>query len=139
MSRIYQGIDLVSITKLQRVMAKHSAFLEDVFSDEERAYCLPRAHPQVHLAGRFAVKEACLKALGQGLSANGIDRVLRDIELCSRASGQPQLILRGWAATLSRKRRIIQQTVSISHSADFAIAMVILVGMDQSQAQNEVP
>jgi phosphopantetheinyl transferase (holo-ACP synthase) len=61
------------------------------------------------------------------------------MELCPRASGQPQLILRGWAATLSRKRRIIQQTVSISHSADFAIAMVILVGMDQSQTQNEVP
>jgi holo-[acyl-carrier protein] synthase len=130
MIRLFQGIDLVSISKLQKVMARHAAFLEDVFTPGERAHCQTRVHPQVHLAARFAVKEACLKAMGQGLNPNGIDRVLRDIELTSRPSGQPRLVLHGWAARLARKKHIIQQTVSVSHSADFAIAIVLLVGSE---------
>ncbi len=139
MIRIFQGIDLVNIAKLQQVMAKHDAFIQEVFTCQERDYCLASAHPQVHFAGRFAVKEACLKALGQGLSATGIDRVLLDIELLSRASGPPQLVLHGWAAALGRKRQIVQRTVSISHSGDYAVAMVVLVGLDSPPGSSEVP
>ena len=139
MMRIYPGIDLVNLARLQQVMARHPAFLEDVFTDQERAFCLARAHPGRHLAGRFAVKEASLKALGVGLSTTGLDRVLRDIELLPAASGQPQLILHGWAKHLSRKKHIIQNAVSISHSADFAIAIVVLTGMVRARLPNEVP
>jgi holo-[acyl-carrier protein] synthase len=139
MRRIYPGIDLVKIARLQQVMARHHAFLEDVFTDQERAYCLARAHPRRHLAGRFAVKEACLKALGLGLSTTGLERVLREIELLPGTYGAPQLLLHGWAKRLSRKKHIIQSMVSISHSADFALAMVVLVGNDRPRLPNEVP
>jgi holo-[acyl-carrier protein] synthase len=139
MRRIYPGIDLVNIARLQQVMVRHPAFLEDVFTDQERAFCLARAHPQRHLADRFAVKEACLKALGLGLSTTGLGRMLRDIELPAVASGQPQLIVHGWAKHLMRKKHIIHHTVSISHSPDFAIAMVVLTGLDRSRLSSEVP
>jgi len=139
MIRIFQGIDLVNIAKLQQVMTRHGAFIQEVFTGQERDYCLASAHPQVHFAGRFAVKEACMKALGQGLSATGIDRMLREIELLSRGSGPPQLVLHGWAMALGRKRQIVQRTVSISHSGDYAVAIVVLVGLDSPPGSNEVP
>jgi holo-[acyl-carrier protein] synthase len=139
MRRIFPGIDLVNIARLQQVMARHAAFLDDVFTEQERVFCLARAHPQRHLAGRFAVKEACLKALGLGLGTTGLDRVLREIEVLPTTSGTQQLILHGWAKRLSRKKHIIQSTVSISHSADFAIAIVVLVGMDRPRLPNEGP
>ncbi len=130
MNRIFQGIDLVSIPKLQRVMAKHPAFLDEIFAVGERAYCLAKSRPYLHLADRFAVKEACLKALGQGLSTTGFGQILQEIELVAHPCGPPQLLLHGWAAALSKKRRIVRQAVSISHSGDFAVAIVILTGMD---------
>ncbi len=130
MIRIFQGIDLVSVVRLQRVITRHRAFLEEIYTSRERDYCLARFAPHRHLAGRFAVKEACLKALGHGLGSNGIDRVLSDIEVVSSPSGPPQLVLHGWAAALDRKKHIVQRTVSISHSGDYAVAMVVLVGKD---------
>jgi holo-[acyl-carrier protein] synthase len=137
MMRLFHGIDLVNIGRLQRLMARHAIFLEDVFTEAERADCLARSRPQAHLAGRFAVKEACLKALGHGLSTTGIDRVLSDIEVRLTVSGQPALILHGWAKALGRKKHIIRHTVSISHSAEFAIAMVLLVGKDPRRTPND--
>jgi holo-[acyl-carrier protein] synthase len=128
MIRIFQGIDLVSVVRLQRVITRHHAFLEEIYTVRERDYCLSRFAPHRYLAGRFAVKEACLKALGHGLSSNGIDRVLSDIEVLSSPSGPPRLVLHGWAAALDRKKHIVQRTVSISHSGDYAVAMVVLVG-----------
>jgi len=93
MIRIFQGIDLVRVAKFQQVVTRHRAFLEEIFTSLERDYCLSRLAPHRHLAGRFAVKEACLKALGHGLSSNGIDRVLSEIEVVSGASGPPRLVL----------------------------------------------
>jgi len=132
MIRIFQGIDLVSVGRFQQVVTRHRAFLEEIFTSLERDYCLSRLAPHRHLAGRFAVKEACLKALGHGLSSNGIDRVLSEIEVVSGASGPPRLLLHGWAAALSRKKHIVQRTVSISHSGDYAVAMVVLMGREPS-------
>jgi holo-[acyl-carrier protein] synthase len=128
MIRIFQGIDLVSVARIQEVITRHSAFLDEIYTPRERDYCLARLAPHRYLAGRFAVKEACLKALGHGLISNGIDRVLSEIEVVSSPSGPPQLVLHGWAAALSRKKHILQRTVSISHSGDYAVAIVILVG-----------
>ena len=82
--------------------------------------------PYVHLAGRFAAKEACLKALGTGLSGSGIDGALREIEVAPERSGRPALSLSGWTEKIGRRRKVYQYTVSISHAGDFAIASVIL-------------
>jgi holo-[acyl-carrier protein] synthase len=126
MSRIYQGVDLVDIPKFQEVFNRNRDFITDIFTKGERDYCLSKKEPHVHFAGRFAAKEACMKALGMGLS--GIDNLFQEIEVSSNASGRPLLSLNGWAEKMTRKRRIDQLTVSISHSGNYAVATVVLVG-----------
>ena len=106
---------------------RHERFVDEVFTERERTYCLSRRDPYVHFGGRFASKEACLKAMGRGLATLGSDHILQEIEVVSGASGRPQLFLRGWAEKLLRRRGIQQLSVSISHTRDFAVATVILV------------
>lgn len=127
MMQIYQGVDIVEISKLGKVMQKNGSFLEDVFTEREREYCLSHKNHLVHLAGRFAAKEACMKALGTGLTGSA-GHSLQDIEIVNHPSGRPELSLTGWVARLGRKKHIIQKTVSISHSGDYAVAFVIMLG-----------
>jgi holo-[acyl-carrier protein] synthase len=127
MSEILQGVDIVDVEKIRGVMERRPPFASEVFSEEERRYCLSRRDPYVHFAGRFAAKEACLKALGTGLSAQGIDSGLREIEVLPDRSGRPVLRLSGWMEKIRRKKGVDQLTVSISHSAGTAISTVILV------------
>jgi holo-[acyl-carrier protein] synthase len=128
MMQIYQGVDIVEIAKLGRVLKKNSAFLEEVFTEKERAYCLSHRNHLVHLAGRFAAKEACLKALGTGLAPGNGGRALQDIEIINQPSGRPELSLKGWAARIGKKKLITRKTVSISHSGDYAVAFVVMLG-----------
>ena len=128
MIRIWQGIDIVEITKFANILARHSSFVDDVFTVHEKEICMSRRNPCIHLAGRFAAKEACLKALGKGLTVIGIDKLLQEIEVVSHGSGRPELSLHGWAQRIGRKKGIDQLSVSISHSSDYAVATVILVG-----------
>jgi len=125
--RLYQGVDIVDVAKLRAVMARHSRFADEVFTDRERAYCRGRRDPMPHFAARFAAKEACLKALGRGLSTLGIDGILQEIEVISRPSGKPVLELSGSASLLSRRKKIIEATVSLSHTAHNAVATVIFL------------
>jgi holo-[acyl-carrier protein] synthase len=115
MSKTYQGVDIVKISRFKKLL-------------EERVnlICSAKKDPSIHYAGRFAAKEAGLKALGIGLS--GIDHTLKEIEILSRPSGRPVIQLRGWAKKISRKKGISQLTVSISHSADYAVSTVIMTG-----------
>jgi holo-[acyl-carrier protein] synthase len=126
MMHILQGIDIVPVLKMKSIMLAHPEFASEIFTDREREYCFARPSPYVHLAGRFAAKEACLKALGTGLSVSGIDRALREIEVVPHKSGRPALRVSGWTDKIGRRKRVYQYTVSISHSGDFAIASVIL-------------
>ena len=128
MIRLYQGVDIVEISKFKGILLRHDAFLRDIFTDQERAYCESRKRPYIHFAGRFAAKESCLKALGTGFSGPGIDHIFKEIEVIPDASGKPRLSLSGWAEKISKRRKIDQWTVSISHSADYAVATVILLG-----------
>ncbi|MBI5408904.1 MAG: holo-ACP synthase [Nitrospirae bacterium] len=124
--KLYQGIDIVEVGKFRKILLKNKNFITDIFTEQEREYCLSGKDPHVHFAGRFAVKEAALKSLGIGLS--GIDHALQEIETVPGKSGKPKLSFKGWVGKISRKRGINQLTVSISHSADYAVASVILVG-----------
>ena len=128
MTLIYQGIDLVHVGKIKAIMLRRPEFAEEVFTGREREYCLSKRDPYIHFAGRFAAKEACLKALGMGLSGAGIDSALSEIEVTPENSGRPLLNISGWTAKIGRRKKIGQSTVSISHSGDYAIASVILVG-----------
>ena len=126
MIRIYQGIDIVEVSKLRKILQKNPAFAAEVFTEKERAYCMSHKNHIVHMAGRLAAKEACLKALGTGLS--GISGSLLDIEISNLPSGRPELRLSGWIGRLGRKKKISEKTVSISHSGSYAVASVIMLG-----------
>ncbi len=126
MMRILHGIDIVHVSKIKKIMLSREAFANEVFSDREREYCLSRRDPYVHFAGRFAAKEATLKALGTGLSGNGIDGALAEIEVTPDRTGRPELSLSGWTAKVGARKNVCRHTVSISHSGDYAVASVIL-------------
>jgi holo-[acyl-carrier protein] synthase len=128
MMKILQGIDIVDISKLKRIIQKNSAFISDIFTEKEREYCESRKDPYIHFAGRFAAKESFMKALGTGFSGTGIDHLFQEIEVLPAPSGKPELHVKGWAEKLAKKRRIRQCTVSISHASDYAVASVILIG-----------
>ncbi len=128
MMQIYQGVDIVDVVKFSKVFNAHRDFVSDIFSGKERAYCMSKRDPSIHFAGRFAAKEAGLKALGIGFSGRGIDHTLKEIEVIAGPSGRPELSFSGWAKKISRKKRIDRLTVSISHSGNYAVATVILTG-----------
>ena len=96
-------------------------FLRRVFTDGEIAYCTRRRNPVPHLAGRFAAKEAAMKALGTGHS-RGV--LWKDIEVVRRG-GPPQLRLHGGAARARRQHAACRESLlTITHSEALAIAQV---------------
>lgn len=128
--QIYQGVDLVEVPRLKRAYDRHEAFGRDIFTEGENAFCLGHRNPYPHLAARFAVKEACLKAFGVGMGGMGARGRFREIEVESAPSGKPVLRLHGSMERMGRRRGIRQMTVSISHTLEHAVATVILVGDD---------
>ncbi|MEW6713773.1 MAG: holo-ACP synthase [Nitrospirota bacterium] len=128
MMQIYQGVDLVGVAKFKDIFDRNKDFVSDIFTEAEREYCHSKKESHIHFAGRFAAKEACIKALGIGLSGAGIDHTFQEIEVTSHSSGKPLISINGWASKVAAKKGINQLTVSISHSSDYAVATVILVG-----------
>jgi len=126
--RLYQGIDIVEISKIQKIMERNPSFAHDIFTDRERDYCRSFRDPYGRFAGRFAAKEACAKALGKGFLPAGIDHAFQEIEVVPSPSGKPHLKLCGWMAKICRKRNVDQLTVSISHASRYCVATVILLG-----------
>ena len=105
-------------------MRRTPRFVGRVFTERERAYCEGRgaAAPQ-HYAARFAAKEAALKALRTGWSG-GI--TWRDVEISSDESGAPVLSFHGVARALFEKSGATRAHLSLSHTAEHAVAQVIL-------------
>ena len=95
-----------------------------VFTDGEIAYCTQRRNPVPHLAGRFAAKEATMKALGTGHS-RGV--LWKDIEVF-RTVGPPQLRLHGGAAVRAARMNVRSSLLTITHSDALAMAQVLLLG-----------
>ncbi len=120
---ISTGIDIEAISRIKDLMQK-KAFIKRVFTEEEAAYSFSRRDPARHLAGRFAAKEACLKALGTGLS-DGLS--WRDIEVVNKGNGSPSVILHGRARVLMKEDRADKKIfISISYCADLAMAFVAI-------------
>jgi holo-[acyl-carrier protein] synthase len=118
------GIDLEEITRVERVFSSARA-LARVFTPHEIAYCQPKRHRFQHLAARFAAKEAVFKALGTGLSG-GLHWT--DAEVRNEPSGKPYLTLSGPAQELSDRLGVDTILVTLSHSRQYAIAQVLLLG-----------
>jgi holo-[acyl-carrier protein] synthase len=123
--RIYQGLDIVDVDKFRKLYERHSGFGDDIFTEKEREYCFSKRDPYPHLAGRFAAKEACLKALGIGLGSAGRGR-LGSIEVLPEGSGRPVIRLSGWVERLYRRLMPGEISVSISHSGGYSVSSVII-------------
>lgn len=127
------GVDMVEIARLARLVRKSPTFARRTFSKMElgAAGRLSDTRREEYLAGRFAVKEAALKALGVGL---GKDLRLTEIETICSSSGAPKMALRGKVSRFAKRVGVRQLRVSISHERGFAVAFVILVSDTESGA-----
>lgn len=123
---IGMGIDLVEITRIEGMRKRWGdRFLRRIFTPIEVSYCLGHARPAAHLSGRFAMKEAVLKAFGMGLQM-GVQ--WNDIETVNQPQGQPTVKLTGALADWARECAVSHIFASLSHERDYAIAQVILEG-----------
>jgi holo-[acyl-carrier protein] synthase len=118
------GVDIIEIQRVREVLERQKdRFRNRVFTPAEQQYCEAHRDPAPHFAVRFAAKEALFKALGTGWSG-GIRWT--DAEV-SRAAGQaPALVLHGEAARMGSARGAHALHVTLSHSRDSAIAMVLI-------------
>ncbi len=129
MSVVVHGIDLVMISRIERVWRLHGeAFLQRIFTESERRYCQDCRTPALRLAGRFAVKEAVFKALGTGWRGG---MLWTDVETRPDTLGRPVLRLTGQSAELAQAAGIGEWLVSISHAGDVATASVLGLRRDR--------
>jgi holo-[acyl-carrier protein] synthase len=120
------GIDLVEVSRIEATVGRiGDRFLDRVFTPGERDYCDARATRFIHYAGRFAAKEAAMKALGTGW-AEGV--AWREVEILPSAAGPPQLLLHGVAGERFAAMGARRSFLSISHTAALAIAQVVFEG-----------
>ena len=117
------GVDLVDAQALEARFAGREEALGDVFSDAELTYCRRQRRPWAHAAARLAAKEALLKALATGLSGA---MQWRDVEVVRDPAGAPGLRISGGIADALEARRLRVASVSLSHTASHAVAVVLL-------------
>jgi len=118
------GIDLVENERIEKIINKWGQkFLQRVFSENEINYCGRHIQASLHYGARFAAKEAFLKALGIGLG-RGVK--LREIEVVHDDQGKPDFLLHGEANLQIEKRKIKRINLSMTHTKNYATAIVIL-------------
>src|SRR5580693_1954293 len=120
------GTDLVEIARIQQSLERYGKrFLDRVFTVAEQAYCLHKRNAAESLAARFAAKEAGAKALGTGISF-GVNWL--EIEVVREPSGRPTLQFHGRAAQIARHLGVSHAALSLTHTAELAMASVVLEG-----------
>ncbi|MGD1091299.1 MAG: holo-ACP synthase [Bryobacteraceae bacterium] len=118
------GVDLCEVGRMQEAIERHGArILNRVFTEREVAYSERKANRFERYAARFAAKEAGMKALGTGWRG-GLG--WRDLEVTNLPSGRPTLTLHRVAAEIARKMGVRNISLSLTHTADQAMALVIM-------------
>jgi holo-[acyl-carrier protein] synthase len=118
------GLDATEIHRIAATIDRFgSRFLHRIFTEGEVAYCAARKTPAIHFAGRFAAKEAAMKALGTGHS-RGV--LWRDVEVV-RSGGPPQLRFHGGAARRFAAMGAKSSLLTITHAETLALAQVLLM------------
>jgi holo-[acyl-carrier protein] synthase len=121
--RVTHGIDLVDFPRIEDMVKRHGGrFLDRVFTAAEQAYAEANRNGIEKLAGRFAAKEAVLKLLGTGWRGK---IAWTDIEVVNTRTGQPEVHLTGQVKEIADNLGITQISVSITHTANFAIASAV--------------
>ncbi len=115
------GIDIIDIARLRNVITRTPRFLERVFTEQEIEYCYRKKDPYPSLAARFAAREALRKL--DAIFVKGIR--FHDTEVVADAGGKPHLILHEAALLRAYEAKIDDFNISLSHSKEQAIAVVI--------------
>ncbi len=119
------GLDLVKIDRIRAIAERWQArFLDRLYTEAERRYCQARPAPYASFAGRFAAKEAMLKALGTGWS-DGIS--WHDMQVLNDRTGRPRATVSGRVHALMQRAGVTDIHVSLSHDTDYAIAQAVLI------------
>lgn len=118
------GTDIVEVKRIEKLLAaSREEFFSRVFAPSEVAYCLAKARPAIHLAARFAAKEAFMKALGTGW-ARGVG--FGQIVVANDEDGRPGLEVTGKARELLDAMGPTWLWLSISHTREFAMATAVI-------------
>ena len=121
------GTDIIECDRIGRMLTQHNErFTGHVYTGEEVRYCLGRKRCEQHFAGRWAAKEAVLKALGTGWIA-GI--AWKDVEVVILPGGKPTIRLHCGAAQKATELGIAEVLISISHCQSHATATAIAIGI----------
>jgi len=120
------GMDIVETKRIAESIERFGdRFLQRVFLDGEVTYANSMKFPHLHLAARFAAKEAISKAFGTGI---GRELGWRDMEIVLEASGAPRVQLHGKAEAFAKTRGVQAIHVSLSHTAEYGAASAVIVG-----------
>ena len=122
------GVDLIEVARIQRALENPrigQRVRQRVFTDGEVEYCEKRKRKYESYAGRFAAKEAVMKALGRGW---GRKVGWIDIEVVLAVSGEPGISLHDKASSFARELGIERFSLSITHTESYAIAYLIAEG-----------
>lgn len=116
------GTDIIEIERIRNAYSRHNTrFLERLFTEKERIYCLKHNDPLPHIAGRFAAKEAIVKAMGTGFQ----DEISwTEIEVLNDPLGKPVVYL---SADLRSRFEGAQFILSISHCQSYATATALMI------------
>jgi holo-[acyl-carrier protein] synthase len=128
------GTDVVEVLRIAQMIERHGElFIQRVYTPFEIDYCNARKAATQHFAGRWAAKEAILKALGTGW-ARGLSWT--DMEVRNDEAGRPSVRLGGGAREVCEKLGITDMMITISHCRTHATAFAIAVGQAESEAND---
>ncbi|MBN1805723.1 MAG: holo-ACP synthase [Sedimentisphaerales bacterium] len=123
MEIVAHGIDLVDCPRIEEMLERHGdRFVQRIFTDTEQAYARANKNKVEKFAGRFAAKEAVLKLMGTGWRGK---IAWTDIEVINNVNGRPEVILTGEVEKIAAELGIKHISVSITHTANFAIASAV--------------
>jgi holo-[acyl-carrier protein] synthase len=117
------GVDIIDVARMKKMVEKSKGFVEKVFTQTEIRYCRDKYRQEVHFAGRFAAKEAFLKAMGTGLRGA---MAWTDISVENNELGKPGITLAGKTLEIFKKNKFQTIHLSISHTREYAVAFVII-------------
>ena len=117
------GTDIIETARIEKLISRGTAYIQTIFTPTEIAYCESKKRKSQHYAARFAAKEATLKALRIGWR-NGA--AFCDIEVVDDNEGRPHVQVHGKVKELFERHGIQQTSISLSHTDQNAIAVIIL-------------
>ena len=129
------GTDITECLRIARMIDRHGdVFINRVYTPAEVTYCRSRKQATQHFTGRWAAKEAVLKALGTGW-VHGIS--WRDVEVRNDAGGRPVVAVRGGVKDLVERLGIAKVLVTISHCRTHATATAVAVREEESDGADD--